>query len=151
MKKLDLGQTISIVANLGVIAGIVFLGIELQQNNALMESEARRNRSAFAEQVNMAIAMNGELASLLSRDLQGDDSFSDVEAIRLNQFWFAALVNFETGYLELATDELDTQAARWRVLFERNPALRDAWARNPHAFDPAFTDWVNERLAVQSE
>ncbi len=33
MKKLDLGQTITILANVGVIAGIVFLGYELRQNN----------------------------------------------------------------------------------------------------------------------
>jgi len=32
MKKIDLGQTIQTLANLGVIAGIVFLAMELQQN-----------------------------------------------------------------------------------------------------------------------
>jgi hypothetical protein len=31
MKKIDLGQTIAIFANIGVIAGIVFLSVELQQ------------------------------------------------------------------------------------------------------------------------
>jgi hypothetical protein len=41
MKKIDLGQTITILANVGVIAGIVFLAIELQQNNALLETEIR--------------------------------------------------------------------------------------------------------------
>ena len=33
MKKLDLGHTIPVFANAGVIAGIVFLGLKLQQNN----------------------------------------------------------------------------------------------------------------------
>jgi len=32
LKKIDLGQTITILANVGVIAGIIFLGIEIQQN-----------------------------------------------------------------------------------------------------------------------
>ena len=41
MKKLDPGQVITIVANIGVIAGIVFLVVELRQNNQLMETEAR--------------------------------------------------------------------------------------------------------------
>jgi len=41
LKKIELGQTITILANFGVIAGIVFLGIELQQNNDLMEAQAR--------------------------------------------------------------------------------------------------------------
>jgi hypothetical protein len=31
MTKINVGQAIQILANLGVIAGIVFLGIELQQ------------------------------------------------------------------------------------------------------------------------
>jgi hypothetical protein len=37
VKKIGLGQTISVLANIGVIAGIVFLGIELQQNNDCLE------------------------------------------------------------------------------------------------------------------
>jgi hypothetical protein len=45
MKKIDLGQTVQILANLGVIAGIVFLGIELQQNNALLGAQARFGES----------------------------------------------------------------------------------------------------------
>ncbi len=36
MNKINLGQTITILANLGVIAGIVFLGLELRQNNELV-------------------------------------------------------------------------------------------------------------------
>jgi hypothetical protein len=33
MKKIDLGQTITILANIGVIVGIGFLAIEIQQTN----------------------------------------------------------------------------------------------------------------------
>ena len=44
MKNIDLGQTIGILANLGVIAGIVFLAVELQQNNKLLGAQAREYR-----------------------------------------------------------------------------------------------------------
>ena len=36
MKKIDLGQTLTILANVGVIAGIVFLGYELRQNTLVL-------------------------------------------------------------------------------------------------------------------
>jgi hypothetical protein len=36
MKKIDLGQTFHILANIGVIGGILLLAFELQQNNELM-------------------------------------------------------------------------------------------------------------------
>ena len=41
MKKIDLGQLTNTLANLGVIAGIVFLAIEIRQNNMLMQSQTR--------------------------------------------------------------------------------------------------------------
>ena len=40
MKKIDLGQSITILANLGVIAGIVFLGYEMRQNTIAVRSAA---------------------------------------------------------------------------------------------------------------
>jgi len=36
LRKIDLGHTAGILANLGVVAGIIFLGLELRQNDDLM-------------------------------------------------------------------------------------------------------------------
>lgn len=41
MRKLDMARTITTLANLGVIAGIVVLAVELNQNNQLLKMEAR--------------------------------------------------------------------------------------------------------------
>jgi hypothetical protein len=41
MNKGNLSETLHLLANLGVIAGIVFLGVEQSQNNDLTEMEAR--------------------------------------------------------------------------------------------------------------
>ncbi len=46
MKKIDLGQTIQIVASLGVIAGILFLGYEIHQNNRFLAAQARAEMAA---------------------------------------------------------------------------------------------------------
>jgi len=45
MKKIDLGQMITILANIGVIAGIVFLGVELRQTQSSMQSQAYQARA----------------------------------------------------------------------------------------------------------
>jgi hypothetical protein len=42
MKKIDLGQVIQMLANIGVIAGIVFLAMELRQNNQLLIEQAQQ-------------------------------------------------------------------------------------------------------------
>ena len=41
MKKISLGQTLGILANLGVIAGILLLTYELNQNRQMMQSQTR--------------------------------------------------------------------------------------------------------------
>ena len=46
MKKIEVGQLINILANVGVIAGIVFLAIEVHQNQASLDEANRINRAA---------------------------------------------------------------------------------------------------------
>lgn len=40
----QINRWLMLAANIGVIAGIVFLAVEIQQNNELMASQARFNR-----------------------------------------------------------------------------------------------------------
>ena len=69
MKKIDLGQTITILANVGVIAGIVFLAFELRQNNTFLAEQARNEFGDDIAQLNEAIYLNsGGLAVWRSGD-----------------------------------------------------------------------------------
>lgn len=73
MKKFDIGQTIGILANIGVIAGIVFLALELRQNNELLVHDAQRSRAqSFRE--NMGVM--AENAEIYVKDLNGETTHS---------------------------------------------------------------------------
>jgi len=100
LKKLDLGQTISILANLGVIAGILFLGIELRQNNTLMESQARFNRLSVITEGYGPWAENGELAELRVRASNGEE-LSEVERRRIEGAIMQILLRLEWVFHEL--------------------------------------------------
>ena len=66
MKKLDLGQTITILANLGVIAGIVFLGLELRQTQSAMQAQAYQTRALDGIAWNFEIAKDENLRRVQS-------------------------------------------------------------------------------------
>ena len=55
MKKLDLGQSLSILANAGVVAGLIFVGVQLQQDRQIAVingvDDAAASRHAWAENV----------------------------------------------------------------------------------------------------
>ena len=49
VRKIDYGQAVSILANIGIIAGILFLGFEIRQNTLISRSVAVQS---ITEQVN---------------------------------------------------------------------------------------------------
>ena len=69
MKRLDLGQMIQILANFGVIVGIVFVGIELNQNNELLSAEARATELSQETVAWGFVAESEEFSELLAKDL----------------------------------------------------------------------------------
>jgi len=108
MKKIDLGQTITILANLGVIVGIAFLAIEMSQNNRLLMMESRlaeteayvaRTSGSVAEW--RQLALSGELADLLIRaDTEGVSSLSEAERLRVLGWELARLYRFSGNYYQ---------------------------------------------------
>ena len=91
MKKLDLSQTVSILANIGVIAGIVFLGIELRQNNELMAAEARFNNMSLSTQA-FAISSQPDIAAIYVKDRNGEE-LTEVEYFMIESHWMRGLVS----------------------------------------------------------
>jgi hypothetical protein len=74
MKKIDVVQAVTILANVGVIAGIVFLAFELQQNTQAVRLASAQSYLTGGTSLDFQIATDSEFASLLIR---GDDAAFD--------------------------------------------------------------------------
>jgi len=144
MKKIDIGQGVQILANLGVIAGIIFLGVEISQNNALMEAEARYNRLVTQTGSQTIIAENSQLAEILAKNLAGTD-LSAAEQIQFNALYGRAIANIAWAFGELPTSELPVSAYR-RVL--NGPGVHSVWEDEKDSFDPEFVRFIEEQLLV---
>ena len=75
MKAIDLGHTIGVLANIGVVVGLIFLGLELHQTQTAMRAEAYQARALDA------IAWNFEIAR--DRDLRRVQSALDSRNVNL--------------------------------------------------------------------
>lgn len=145
MQKINLGQTLNTLANVGVIAGIVFLGFELRQANRIAvvnaEYALRDNYSA----VNELVIGNTEVAQLLSELRTCDGELTGAEreralrwSRRLINAWLAVSVSYDNG---IATEET------YRSIFSdiefalgyAGPAMRMVWRETIDAH-PALSD-----------
>ena len=156
MKKIDLGQAITILANMGVIAGIVFLGIELRQNNELLSAEARATRLSVRLNENQLPIENPDLANALIKHRHGDE-LTEHEQLVLDRYMETILVVFQNVVIEAQRGLIDEQSIpidSWRNLFSGRalsipgywPDLSDYWEASKLGFDPAFVQWMEENV-----
>jgi hypothetical protein len=100
MKKMDFGQTITVLANLAVLAGIAFLAYEMRQNTQVARQEAYY---AFTQTMNenaYSLANDAELAEMIGRAMDGEprSSFTNAERLRIDVHWISLLRVWEALY-----------------------------------------------------
>ena len=152
MKKIDLAQALSILANVGVIGGIIFLGIELQQNNELLASQARSNLVSGRTTYQEYVATNvGGIADIITK-VNGGEAVSDTERFRLTVHWDLVLNNWVAMYEEVEAgplDESDIPIGTWARTFRGNPDLQQQWENRKGDYPESFVRFVDERVLTR--
>jgi hypothetical protein len=149
MKKIDLGQVIQVVANLGVVAGIIFLALEIRQNSDLLSSQTRFNNLQNQMSLATMLVEDGELTELVARVMDGE-TISRAESLRLRQMVIMVLNTWEYEYREfedgrLARDELKVDSKRQDYLLfsELAPGLWEQFKIGAH---PPFIEFVETEI-----
>ena len=161
MKKIDLGQTVSILANIGVIAGIVFLGYELQQNNKLLAAQARSERVALRQADNALPLENPDLTQALVKSAN-DESLTAYETVLVSRYMDLVLINFQPAVRELERgliDEASVPADLWSRSFGNSddgwnivngrPSMREFWEANRSGYDEDFVSWMEQNVVYR--
>jgi hypothetical protein len=146
MKSFDLGQFVQTLANVGVIAGIVFLAYELRQNNELMEAEARFNRLTVSADAYNVTSTNGELAEIIVK-ATNNESLTEVEFYRFRSSEMRMLVNMEWTFREMPADSPERMYAKRVMMTAMSSKLRrQIFLDNVDRFDPSFVSWVEDDI-----
>ena len=149
MKKIDLAQTIGILANLGVIAGIVFLVLELQQNNELLEAQARSARNQRVMDLRADIYGNPVLAEILVKARNGDP-LTEVEQFQADFYALRRINGLEAQYVDFLSGSLDSLSTEaYRFIFRggnTGQPLEDVWERSKASLNADFVRWMEENV-----
>ena len=146
MSKVKLGQTISILANIGVVAGIVLLALELRQNNLLMQSQARMNRLELRQSSNDELFNSPHLHAAHVKWIDGED-LSAGEQDLIRRYWTNRFLNFNSIHEEYQSGlipeyQLQTEGFRGMI---NGPAFA-YWSGIRGQLNPEFVIWAEELL-----
>ena len=144
-----LNKWLTLFANIGVLAGIVFLSIEISQNNLLLESEARMNQGENVKEGYSDIFLNYELASLLAKVKRGE-ALDETAKIQLDAYQKFQLLEMQFQYEQFRSGALDQiNLPAWKTIFNGytiSPPLIDAWEMNKHTMRPDFMEFFEENI-----
>ena len=147
MNSESLNRWLTLGANLGVIAGIIFLAIELRQNNELLAADARFNRLQVTWNGWQSLAENGDLTDLLVATRNGE-ILEGSDQVRVDAVLMRILVSMDWLYRELPPDSPEHLYMRdeLRVVLSGIGADLRIWESRKSGFDPEFVRWVEENV-----
>lgn len=153
MKKIDLGQTITILANVGVIVGLAFLALEINQNNRLLRAQAAKAMVDARNEIRTQVLGSGEAAEFWARAASGEP-LSPADELRVRANTERALLNWEfqyEQYLErnLSASQLRVESWRLNVRGEGSrPMLHftEVWDSFRDDLTPAFVEFMEENV-----
>ncbi len=83
-----------IVASVGVVVSLIFVGLQIRQNTGALQRNEHNSTMAQWTVIRMAVARNRDIAELMTAGLHGERAMDAVDQLRLEQmlaehFWAA--------------------------------------------------------------
>lgn len=127
MNRKNLNWWLSVVANLGVIGGLIFVGYEVRQNTIQLRAESSQSITESVNALNGGVYSDPALAEILLRGTEDLAALNALEREQFAAFQFARL-NIAEYVLDLEREGvsgLNFRYVEWIVReFNTKPGLR---------------------------
>jgi hypothetical protein len=148
MSNSKIHEWLSLVANIAVVGGIIFLAIEISQNSELLRSESRQ--ALIANDVT-SLTANLENMDVFAKLVSGD-ALTAEEQLRLSFMYTLDLRNREFEYFQYVNgllDEASWLAYRHVIEINHSTGIGKSWwdEIGRTIVDPEFAALVDELLA----
>lgn len=153
MTDLDIVQIVTIAANLGVIAGIIFLVWEIRQNNKLLEAQARYSlrqyRADIADSLLLPHVLEANHKWARGEALTPEEKSTGLMvAIKIIELWEWQYGEYAAGMLK--KDELPVGA--WRLWFHgKGPfpvPVQDIYSLRKSVLKKDFVDFFEKNIVA---
>ena len=143
-----LNQWLILLANLGVVAGIIFLSIEIRQNTVAITGTAIQSASALSREQMFVIMQDPELSRIVVEGMSSPSDLSSVDMFRLSYmvrtFWVGMQANYRQWDLGILPDEEWAYYRRTMCPIYGNTGGNFFWRRDRDLFIPEFVEIVEQ-------
>jgi hypothetical protein len=148
MSKLN--ERLTLVANLSVVAGIVFLAAEMRQNTQAIQAQTRHAMSEMQIEV-YGYLSNPDLADVAVRGTPGRDALNRLDRVLYGyqaqmvfREWENSHYQYEQGLF--LPQEYEARRAAWPDVMGL-PGAREVWSEQRHTYSPSFRAEIDRIVA----
>jgi hypothetical protein len=151
MKQIDFTRAIGVLANLGVIVGIVLLAVEIHQNTEMMEAQISQARTETAMAEAQSVYDSEYLLSLMEAIDQGQP-LTTTDRLRFAHYLRAFNRNQDNQLWQYRRGLLGENIPRSIRLAVRGelaprPLAREVWASTKDLYTDDYIEMVDEIIA----
>lgn len=122
MRKIDLGQTVATLANIGVVVGLALLAMEINQANRQAEASAYQQRMTEIEHARQEFALSETLPAIYVKIKEsGLQSLSSEELTRVRSWENARVRRLQAQYYQYVSAFADRQTYEGTLEFASRP------------------------------
>ena len=137
-----LNRWLTLGANIGVLFGIVFLIVELNQTSEMNRGETRNQVASELSELLRDVGNNPQLAELIVKAENGD-VLTPAESMQYRQRILSMLRYFENVHYQYRQGlydeaEFSTQKEAWRKVYASSKITVDIWCEYRVTFSPDF-------------
>ena len=150
MKSDQINKWLTLVANVGVIFGLVLVAYELQQNSELMRIQVNQSRADSAMASNEHSFNSDHIPPILVKVRQGDDLNAE-ETIRFTDYFRAMNRNQDNVLSQYDADMLGDNTPRSLITYVcqfigRSEASQVAWDYTKAGYSDRYVSFVEDAL-----
>ena len=127
MDREKFGWLITVIANVGVLGGLLFVGYEIRQNTVQLRAESSRSITESVNDLNVGIYSDSDFAAILLKGTENRGALSPVELYRFDMYQFSRL-NIAEYVLDLeheGVSDLNFRYVDWILSdFNEKPGLQ---------------------------
>jgi hypothetical protein len=151
MNTQSLKHNIEIIANVGVLLGIILLAYEVSQNNELLAAESRATHMLVRSGSNERNASEGDLMRIRVKSIQNAELTLD-EELQLAFDAQASFTKWEWGFDQYGDGTLRRLPVNAYVGVMRTfPFFLTAWGQWGSTYSPDFVAFMEENVISQLE
>jgi hypothetical protein len=135
-----------LIANLGVVAGIVFLAYEIQQNTVALEASSRQEFAA-QDLAFLGTILDPSILATAVKKIEIGETLSELESSQLKHRQHLNFHIFENAYYQYQKGALEQ--AEWKrylnimdTVICRHPPAQSMWQEFSGMFEPNFAEIV---------